>query len=228
MKSHVNRVIRVAQRKNERVSALIRLAVVAILAASFISVRDEIPWASLPVTILTAYGAVGLLGLALAQAGVFRPWLPWAYAVSDILILFGLLAALTDLHGLPLREALRVPGASMIFLFLAQAALRYQPVLVLFTAALYALSWAVLVIGFGESGPAQAAPPPMTDLPLRAEYLRLAITVLVALILVLVSYRTRRLLQSSIVESRSKANLAKYLPTNLVKDMADNGVHLIE
>lgn len=228
MKSHVTRVVRAAQRKNAHVSAYIRLAVVAVLLVSLMPVRDEFPWSSLPVVILSGYGAIGLLSLALAQAGVFRPWLPWAYATLDVSILVTLLTLLTDLHGIPLRDAFRVPGAAMIFLFLAQAALRYQPALVLYTAALYVASWAVLVIGFGGHGAAPTPIPSGADLPLHVEYLRLVITVLVALILGLVAYRTRKLLQSSIVEARSKSNLAKYLPANLVREMADNGIHLIE
>jgi adenylate cyclase len=228
MKSHVTRVVRAAQRRNERVSAFIRIAVFVVLLTSLIPVRDEFPWSSLPVTILSGYGAIGLLSLALAQAGVFRPWFPWAYATLDVSILVTLLTLLTDLHGIPLRDAFRVPGAAMIFLFLAQAALRYQSALVLYTAALYVASWVVLVIGFGERGSAQMSTPSGADLPLHVEYLRLVITVLVALILALVTYRTRKLLQSSIVEARSKSNLAKYLPANLVREMADNGIHLIE
>jgi len=161
--------------------------------------------------VLSAYGAIGLLGLALAHAGVFRPWIPWVYATVDVLILVILLVVLTNVHGIPLGDAFRVPGAAMIFMFLAQAALRYQP-----------------VIGFGESSPAQVSTFAVTELPLHIEYLRLVITVLVALILALVVYRTRRLLQSAIIEARSKSNLAKYLPANLVRDMADNGIHLIE
>lgn len=228
MKSHVTRVIRAAQRRNERVSSYIRLTVVAVLFASFIPVHDKFPWASLPMVILSAYGAIGLLSLVLAHGGVFRPWIPWVYATVDVLILVILLMVLTNVHGIPLRDAFRVPGAAMIFMFLAQAALRYQPVLVLYTAALYVVSWIILVIAFGESGSVPVVTSSRTDLPLHIEYLRLVITVLVALILGLVVYRTRRLLQSAIIEARSKSNLAKYLPANLVREMADNGIHLIE
>lgn len=228
MKSHVTRVIRAAQRRNERVSAYIRLTVIVVLFASFIPVRNEFPWSSLPALVLSAYGAIGLLSLALAHAGVFRPWIPWVYATVDVLILVILLMVLTHVHGIALRDAFRVPGAAMIFMFLAQAALRYQPVLVLYTAALYVVSWIILVMGFGESGPAPGSTSAVTELPLHIEYLRLVITVLVALILGLVVYRTRRLLQSAIIEARSKSNLAKYLPANLVREMADNGIHLIE
>lgn len=227
MKSHVTRVVRAAQRRNERISAYIRLAVVAVLLASLIPVREEIPWSSLPVMILSGYGAIGMLSLALAHAGVFRPWLPWIYAALDMMILFALLIALTEFHGVPLREAFRVPGAAMIFLFLGQAALRYQPALVLFTGALYLVSWLFLTTSFEESDEAALAAASV-DLPLHVEYMRLVITILVSLILALLAYRTRRLLQSSIVEARSKSNLAKYLPANLVRDMADNGIRLIE
>lgn len=227
MKTHVSRIVRAAQTRNERLSAYMRLAVVAVLLASFIPVRDQFPWSSLPVIILMGYGLVSLLSLALAEAGVFRPWLPWLYAALDMLILFAFLIALTQFHGVPLREAFRVPGAAMIFLFLGQAALRYQPALVLFTGALYLVFWLVVTVSFEESDEAIVAAS-TAELPLQVEVLRLAITVLVALLLALLSFRTRRLLQSAIVEARSKSNLAKYLPANLVREMADNGIRLIE
>lgn len=61
MKSHVTHVVHAAQRRNERVSAFIRIAVFVVLLTSLIPVRDEFPWSSLPVMILSGYGAIGLL-----------------------------------------------------------------------------------------------------------------------------------------------------------------------
>jgi hypothetical protein len=68
----------------------------------------------------------------------------------DVSILFTLLAVLTDLQGMPLPGA---RGNHDLLLLLAQTALRYQPALVLYTAALYVASWAVLVIGLGDDLP---------------------------------------------------------------------------
>lgn len=225
MRSHVNRVMREAARRNERLSAYVQLLGLAILVITFEAVRHSFPWTTIPVFVLGAYGMVGALNFTLATAGIYRAWLPWAYSTADVLILLSLPLGLIQLYGVGLSDALRVPGMALIFVFLAHAALRYQPLLLLYTMALYAVGWLALVLLVGANeGPLDRPLP----LPLGVEYARLAITFLVAAILAVSAMRTRRLLMRAAIEARSKVNLAKYLPAPLVREMADSGIHLAE
>ena len=227
MKTYVQRVVLGEQKKAEKTAAFIRLGVFTVIPVSFLALKGNFPWTALPAALLGCYALVGVIGLGLALAGIFRPWFAFVYSTFDIVMLFGFFAALAQIYGLPLHEILRLPGASLIFLFVALAALRYQVSLIVFTAALYLGLWLVMV---GVYGPGDTAGPAMryAALPLKAEILRLAITVFAALIIAIQVYRTHRLLLDSIVEGRRRENLSKYLPARLVDDMAHEGAGLVE
>ena len=227
MKTYVRRVVLVEQKKAEKTAAIIRLGVFTIMLASFLALEDNFPWTTLPVILLGCYALAGLVGLGLSLADIYRPWFAFVYSSLDILVLFGFFSALAELYHLPLQENFRLPGASLIFLFIALAAFRYQVSLIVYTLGLYIVLWLVLVFSFGDDA-ASGTGINYVILPLRAEYLRLAITVFVALITSIFVYRTYQLLLHSIVENRQRENLSKYLPASLVRNMAYEGSNLIE
>jgi len=217
--------MREAARRNEHLSAYVQLLGLAVLVITFEAIRDDFPWTTPPLIVLGAYGVGSTLNLVLASVGVYRIWLPWIYSTMDVAVLLALPLGLTQIYDITLADALRVPGMTLIFLFLAHAALRYQPFLLLYTAALYAMGWGAMVLIVGDGGDATLR---ALTLPLHVEYARLAITLLVAGILAVSVMRTRHLLIRAAIESRSRANLAKYLPAPLVREMADSGIHLAE
>lgn len=225
MRSHVSRVMREAARRNERLSAYVQILGLLVLVATFEAIRDDFPWSTLPVIVLGGYAAGAVLNLVLAVSGFYRAWLPWIYSTMDVAIVIALPFGLTQIYGVALADALRVPGMTLIFVFLAHAALRYQPLLLIYTAGLFAFGWGGLVLLNDVGGGAPTHP---LQLPLKVELARLVITMIVAAILAYSAMRTRRLLVRAVVEARSKANLSKYLPAPLVREMADNGIHLAE
>jgi len=227
MKTYVKRVVLAEQKKVEKIAAIIRLGVFTILLGSFLALENDFPWTTLPVILLGGYALVGLIGLGLSLASIYRPWFAFIYSTLDVIILFGFFAALAELYQLPLREILRLPGATLIFLFIALAAFRYQVSLIIYTAGLFVVLWLIMVLIFGhDTNPAGSAD--YTLLPLEAEYLRLAITVFVSLITGILVYRTHKLLLNLIVDNRRRENLSKYLPVSLVDNMAYEGSHLAE
>jgi len=227
MKTHIRRVFLIEQKRAEKIAAIIRLGVFTLMMASFLALENSFPWTALPIILLSCYALVGVIGLGLSFADIYRPWFAFVYSTLDILILFGFFAALANFYQLPLSEILRLPGASLIFLFIALSAFRYQVSLIVYTASLFTILWVVLFFKFGqETG---INPKPQHDaLPLQAEYLRLAITILVSLITCLLVYRTHRLLLNFIIENRRSENLSKYLPTSLVNNIAYEGSNLVK
>ncbi len=223
MKSYVNRVMRAASQRNELQSAYVQFLVLGMLVVIFVAIRSDMPWETPPIILLSAYSLGAAINLTLARIGFYRVWLPWVYSTMDVMILLAMPFGLTRLYHVGLQDALQVPGMALIFVILAHAALRYQPYLLLYTATLYSLGWAILFF-LDDTG----AETRTLELPFRVEYARLAIVILVAGILAYSVMRTRRLLVRAAVEARSKSNLAKYLPAPLVQEMADNGIHLAE
>ena len=226
MKSYVRRVVCDEQKRIEKTTAVIRLGVFAVLLISFLTLKRDFPWTTLPVTILMVYGMVGVTSLALEKVGIFRPWFAWVYSTIDVLVLFIFLGVLAEHYDMPLPDVLRVPGASLIFLFIALSAFRYQASLVIYVGVLYGVLWIAMILVYAGGDNTTAANSGFV-LPLEVEYMRLAITIFVTALTALMVYRMNKLLLSSIVEARSKSNLAKYLPADLVREMADGGVNLI-
>ncbi len=227
MKTYVQRVVLTEQKKAGKISALIRIGIFTIMLFSFLALEKSFPWTALPIALLGCYALSGLIGLGLAVAGIYRPWFEFAYSTLDIFILFGFFAAIAELYHLPVYEILRLPGATLIFLFLALSAMRYKVSLIAYTLTLYAALWFFMVFAIGET-PKTGETVRSVVLPLSAEFMRLAITALVALTVGILVYRTRQLLFSSIIERRRTANLSKYLPNTLVGNMANEGVGLID
>ncbi len=223
MKSYVDRVMRASSQRNELLSAYVQFLVLGMLVITFVAIRSDMPWETPPIVLLSAYTLVAAINLTLARVGFYRFWLPWVYSTVDVAILLAMPIGLTRLYHVGLQDALEVPGMALIFVILAHAALRYQPYLLLYTAGLFSLGWAMLFF-FDRTG----ADAGTLELPFRVEYARLSIVILVAGILAFSVLRTRRLLIRSAIEARGKSNLAKYLPEPLVQEMADNGIHLAE
>lgn len=213
------------ERQGEKVLAWLRVLVLLVLAAVF--------WWSGAIdrehTLMFSIGGYGLLtasSLVLAVAGIFRPWLPWLLTTLDVALLIHCLFMFTVVMAMPLYAALGVPGASMIFLFLASGAMRYRPYLVLYTGLLFVAGWGImwLVAEGGSQGlPAEATHMMPMELGLVGELARLAVVALTALALFMAVKRTRALLVSSIEEMRLRANLARYFPPRLVDELAGKG-----
>ncbi len=233
MKAAVNRLLAEAERRSERLSAYIRLATFAVLAAVvFGGARTAI--FNLVVASLLAYGALALIGIWLAHRRFFRPWLPWLFATADVGLLINFLAVLTVAQDLPLPRALQLPGAAMIFLFLAQAALRFRPGLVLYTALLFVAGLAGLYVQFGtDTGIAAMLGMPDTPEAMArhhlvmnptGEVMRLAIVLMTAAVLAILVWRARRVLITQFVAARQTNNLSRFLDPNLAERLARDPV----
>jgi adenylate cyclase len=233
VKAAVNRLLTEAERRSERLSAYIRLATFAVLAAVVFGGTRTAAF-NLVVASLLAYGALALIGIWLAHRRFFRPWLPWLFATADVGLLINFLAVLTLAQDLPLTRALQLPGAAMIFLFLAQAALRFRPALVLYTALLFVAGLAGLYIEFGANtdmatmrGPSDT-PEAMARHHLvmnpTGEAMRLAIVLMTAAVLAILVWRARHVLITQFVAARQTNNLARFLDPNLAERLARDPV----
>lgn len=233
MKAAVNRLLTEAERRSERLSAYIRLATFAVLAAVVFGGTRTAAF-NLVVASLLAYGALALIGIWLAHRHFFRQWLPWLFATADVGLLINFLAVLTMAQDLPLTRALQLPGSAMIFLFLAQAALRFRPALVLYTALLFVVGLAGLYVEFGaNTGMATMLGMPDTPEAMARHHLamnptgeamRLAIVLMTAAVLAILVWRTRRLLINQLVAARQTNNLSRFLDPNLAERLARDPV----
>lgn len=104
-----------------------------------------------------------------------------------------------------------------MFLFLATAAVRHRPFLVLYTGALFVGGWTVLWV---MAGRLEMAAMPAQAESFAGEAARLAVIVLTTLILFVAVGRTRRALTDSIREARLRTNLARFFSPGIAEELA--------
>src|SRR3546814_11401916 len=92
---------------------------------------------------LTIYGVATIGALALAYWLTHRQWLGWALTTLDALLVLHFAASLVFFEGWSTTDAITAPGVLMVFLVLAQAAVRYRPALVAYAAGLFLSAWAI-------------------------------------------------------------------------------------
>jgi adenylate cyclase len=215
MGADADRLFAETERRTERLLAFLRLLVLFVLAFVFwfVGGREQGHATMLPLTGLTA---TTLGGLAIAETRLFRPWVPWVLATLDVIFLIHCLKMLAVAAGQPLQLALETPAASVIFVFLATAAIRHRPFLVLYSGGLFVVAWVAIWLLAPAAGP---------RLPqaLATDLARLAIVGLVAFALFIAVDRARSTLVKSIIEARLRANLSRYFSPQVVDRLAHAG-----
>lgn len=205
----------VAERRAEATLAMLRLVALLVLSLTTRVIGAEVD-AHLMLLSLGAYGALAVTGIAAALAGFYRPWLPWLMATAEIVLLLHCLTMYGWMLDLPIVNALAAPGSALVYLYLAQAAVRRQPALVAYIGGLFIIGWAILYI-LWQNGLATRAPvatESQTDVAVR-----LALVALAASTLTVAVARGRRELVSSIVHGRVREILGRFVPETLVSSL---------
>lgn len=158
IRADVDRTFARLERRTERALAAIRLLAFSILALVFgvVSTAEHGQPTMVP---LTGLVAITLVTLVLANARVLPLWLLWLFATLDVAMLSHCLVMLADANGESLQLALESPVALLIFVFLAAAAVRHRPVLVLYTGGIFIAAWGQSGCG-GTREPALGCPVP--------------------------------------------------------------------
>ena len=160
MRTEAQRLFAEAEIRAERTAAILRATVALLLGgALFLAVAGpavELNAAltrqlRIAVAVLAGYFALGLLAFAVARPGLFRPWMPWAFATLDV----GFIALSVSLNlaniALPSNYAASLPVVWLIPLVLAFAAMRYNPHLQGYVALLLVVGLAPAA-GLGGGG----------------------------------------------------------------------------
>ncbi|MBY0320287.1 MAG: adenylate/guanylate cyclase domain-containing protein [Reyranella sp.] len=213
----VNRAFAKLERRTERVVAVVRLLALCVLALVFWSLGalESRHAAAVP---LGGFTIITLAGLVTARRSLYLPWIPWLLASLDVILLIHCLVDLAATTGQPLHLALDAPVALLIFVFLAAAAVRHRPLLILHTGGLFVVLWIATVLTMPLAGVGSWSAATFTD-----ALGRLAIVGLVTFALFVAVTRARRTLTTSLTEARLRANLSRYFSPQLVDEIANSG-----
>jgi adenylate cyclase len=217
MTTDVNRAFAKLERRTERVVAVVRLLALLVLALVFwsLGVLESRHAAAVP---LGGFLMITLAGLVTARRSLYLPWIPWLLASLDVMLLIHCLVDLATTTGQPLHFALDTPVALLIFVFLAAAAVRHRPLLILYTGGLFVVLWIATALMTPLVGIGSWASATFTD-----ALGRLAIVGLVTFALFVAVTRARRTLTTSLIEARLRANLSRYFSPKLVDEIANSG-----
>lgn len=216
----------------ERLIGVARVAVaalvIAIILAVFAAVGDVMPddvreRAGAAGVRSVPFLLMGLVSIAVARPGVFRPWMAWAFATGDVLWLLSapLYALLATDVGVGL--ALASPAAMAFGVVVSLQALRYRPGLQLYVSALLIGFLAAAFLLDDHSGlPASLT---TTDFFSRAPNLvRVAILGILAGVISVAVWRSRRLLFRIAEETERRHNITRFLPAEIAGQMSDAGL----
>ncbi len=223
------RLYREVEIRAERILSGIRMGVAGLLGllalAFFVAVSDEADQVVLRQLVfasacMVAYFIIGAVAWWRSTPSRFRAWLPWVLTTVDVaFMLFMALVSAANV-GLPWDYLGALPAFTMFSLVLSFAALRFNPMLAAYAVGLVTL--AILAVSVRPR-----LLPPAVDGGLAelfggpANLGRAVILALTGAVLVLVARRSRRILERAIAETRRRANLTRYLPSELTQELAD-------
>ncbi|MGE0333898.1 MAG: adenylate/guanylate cyclase domain-containing protein [Gammaproteobacteria bacterium] len=210
--SEASAILGEAEQRSERVLAWLRLGVLIVLVM-LQRVFDLISNEHVFAVSLTIYGVATVGALALAYWLTHRQWLGWALTTLDSLLVLHFAASLVFFEGWSTTDAITAPGVLMVFLVLAQAAVRYRPALVAYAAGLFLSAWVLLHVVTDPSGIGYFQHWRGDEAAL------MAIVMATALALFAAALRARRLLTRGIAESLLRATLSRFVPSKLIAEL---------
>ena len=226
--SVIDNLISDAEFEAERMIGLVRVAV-ALVVLGWVTVSFQIDASPEPTSVpepkiavpiaLAGFLLVGLASFLLARARLFRPWMAFGFTGIDAAVVSGGLFTVLYAAGLSGNWLPLLPGLWVAPLLLSLGALRYRPAVQIWTTSLLVLglALAILGLGFDPIGPGSGAGPQVDHLlSMVPTLVRGVLLILTGLIAALVMGRARALLVRAVTETSRRANLARFLPNEIV------------
>ncbi len=229
----IDQLLRTAEQDAEQIVGLLRMGVAAGLGVFFLVTIQPVSnsghsvlerqWAFAFGT-LFAYFLLGFVTWTAARRGRFSGWMAWPVSGADSVFLIvsvwlGLLNT-----GLVGDEVFVLPAVWLAPVVLAFGVLRGNPKVMLMQVVLLSLGF-LFLIGI-DAGSARGhtdspiwlflAPPP--------NLIRVFMIALAGVVLIVAARRVHKLLFQSITEAQRRANLTRYLPSQVVQDLGDSGL----
>lgn len=228
-----NALLKQAEVEAEQTVSLLRIAVSLGLMAMFylaVAGSEVAPehylrrqWVFAMVTMIS-YLMVGVIGLWMSRTGRIRSWMVWPLVTIDCLFMLTNAWVGLENTGLPGDLTFILPPTWLVPVILAFTVLRFNPFLQAYCVALIAVGLAGLSLWQPEEVTPFVVERAQTLLSGPPNIIRITMITLGGIVLVVAAWRTRRLVYRSITEAQQKANLTRYLPSQLAVRLADSGL----
>lgn len=226
-----------AEVEAERIVALLRIAVALglmmamMLAVESVRVIDEPHLrrqVGLAAVTMLSYLAVGVLIYWAIGKGLFKPWMIWLAVLADcsFLLLNTFLSLLNT--GVPGGAVFVMPAVWMAPVVLAFGVLRLSPLRLAVMVLLVAVGFGWMILWQPPATTPDLVGRIRLSLDSPPNFMRLVMLCLAGVVLVVAAVRMRALLHRSIEEARQKANLTRYLPSQLADRLAGGGLEAMQ
>lgn len=219
------KLLREADQSAELLIGCVRLAVATCLGALVFSTvhrSDADPTATY--SLIAAYAALGLLSMAVSQSKFFRTTTPFFLIVIEgFIVATGLYIGLSTSGAAP-AWLMATPAAIWAIIALTLQSLRFRIELQAFASLI--ILGAFLIVG--TSPPVEPAPDAAKFLtgtfdPV-ANQIRFALLILLAFVLAVSVWRSRRMLHRIMTETEASLNLARFLPKEIREQASAEGL----
>ena len=216
---NVGAILSRAETDQERLAAILRIVVFLALLATVLSLRQQGAHHHPVLAVTLAYGGLALTGLLLAWRGIFHALMPYVFVTLEVGLLLMQTVFMSSLMGRSPSVLTTVPMATIIFVFLAHAAMRYRPWLVVYTAALFlsGVFMAVAIMPDYEAGMGTGHAGEHNFM--HHQVVPFTVLILTALILFVTGRGTRRLLRASVEERIGRARLSRFFAPDIAEQL---------
>jgi len=222
-----------AEQDAERIVGLLRMLVAAGLALFFLFTVQPVvnsghavlerQWVFALSTML-AYFVLGLATWWTARRGHFSAWVAWPVSAADSLFLVANVWVGMRNVGLSGDAVFVLPAVWLVPIVLAFGVLRGNPKIMALQVGLLVLGLLILVGVDAGSTRGLEDNPIWLFLSLPPNLIRLFMIALAGIVLIVAARRVHALLFRSITEAQRRANLTRYLPSQVVEDLGDSGL----
>lgn len=222
-----------ADARAERLLGWVRMAVAVVLAIVILSAtganeRPDDPVLdrrlAFAVVGMICYFLVGLFVVLYVRRGRQSKYIAWLTAVADVSLISWNVFGVVHFSEISPLYALAFPSSLMVPLILAFGALRFRPGVQVFATLLTALLISLILF----SDPGMEMDPVFLARQLEITYgvppniIRVLMILAVGLIIAVAVYRAKVLLENTVTEAEEKANLSRFLPKYIARDMNDS------
>lgn len=214
--------LRTAEKQREGLAAVLRVFVFLALLATVLSLQGGGAHHHPVLALTVAYGVLALAGIALAWLGIFHWLLPVIFVTIEVVLVAGQTVLMGSLMGQHPMSLAALPVATVIFVIISHAAMRYRPWLIIYAAGLFlSVLW---LAGLQLSIP-DALHPAAEGLRHDTVHHQLfppLMIVLTATILFITARGTRRLLHMSISERIALHRLSRFFAPDIANRLTGN------
>lgn len=209
--TELDETLRHAESQRERFAAAVRVIVFLALMATALSLREHGAHHHPVLYVTTAYGILAAAGLVLAWRGVFHPLLPFGFVTLEVALVGMQTILMGSLMGQRPMSLASLPVASVIFVVLAHAAMRYRPWLVLYAALLFL----TILSAAGAFMPALPGRTTMAHDLVHHQVFPVIMIILTASILFIAARSNRQLLHESLLERIARHRLSRFFAPDI-------------